>query len=304
MKWILSFFLLFILNPLSWGQDLSLTSSIDRNSILIGEQIQVALKASLPQNSNYQWPRFVDSINGIELVESSKIDSTKKGDLLIISQYFTITSFDSGYFALPPFELLVNGQILKTEVLGLAVLLPETSENKELYDINGQMEPPINWTKIILISIIIALVLAGLIVVLLRIRKNKLNLEDVPKMTLRPYAQARKELDELESQQLWQKGQIKLHYTRVTEILKYYMQAQLKISSIESTAEEIIENIERLGLPRENFAGLKMMLRTGALVKFAKVKPSPLENEEAISVVRTFIDVTGPKIIKSDTDVE
>ena len=50
---------------------------------------------------------------------------------------------------------------------------------------------------------------------------------------------------------------------------------------MENTAEEVIESLMYQNLPADYFSKLKQMLRLGSLVKFAKAKPSPSENEIA-----------------------
>tara|TARA_Y100000588_G_scaffold28312_1_gene27698 strand:+ start:641 stop:1564 length:924 start_codon:yes stop_codon:yes gene_type:complete len=299
--------LLFIaLSGVLKAQPFSFRAEADTNFILIGEQFTVTLTADLDEATSYSWPAFPDSTEGLELVEASSVDTLEKGGRWILEQQLTITSFDSGYFAVPPLTLVVQGQAANTEAIGIAVRFPDLSQREDIYDIKKPLEVPLNWWLIALY------VLSGLAVILLLVwlwyhnRKKGKAQPTAPELQIPPHKYALMQLAELEREELWQKGELKAYYSRLVDILRIYLERQMSIQAMESTAEEIIGDLEDQNLPKDLFEELKHTLRLSAMVKFAKEKPGPGENEEALKTVRHFIEHThiGKESQNVKADVE
>jgi hypothetical protein len=294
-KWLAIVLVLFSLGFIK-AQSINFTAEVDTNKILIGDQITLQLKASLSKENPYLWPVFPDTIEGLELVGASKLDTSKKNGNWTLTQKLLITSFDSGYFVLPPFTFSSNGQSVSTEAIGIAVGFPELSEEQDYFDIKDPLSVQRNWWTILWWSMGILGILALIsLSILILIRRKRGLRKTAPKIVIPPYEEALKELEKLEAEQLWQKGEIKIYYSRVSDILRAYIQKQLGIPAMENTAEEVIESLMYENLPSEYFAKLKQMLRLSSLVKFAKAKPSPSENEIATKLVREFVELTRPR---------
>src|SRR5580765_1569486 len=82
----------------SYSQAPTVQTSADKNSILIGEQVKVTVKANFrPGLYNIHWLALPDSIPHFELVDIGKADTTTyKDNSKAIEQTITFTSFDSG----------------------------------------------------------------------------------------------------------------------------------------------------------------------------------------------------------------
>jgi hypothetical protein len=110
-----------------------------------------------------------------------------------------------------------------------------------------------------------------------------------------PHIWANKELQKLELEKLWQKDQVKLYHSRLTDILRSYLEFRYDYYALESTTEEIQKELSRLDVNMD--AGSKLMetLRLADFVKFAKMNPAPDENMKSMSSARAFVDMTKPK---------
>src|SRR5690606_27320714 len=96
-------------------------------------------------------------------------------------------------------------------------------------------------------------------------------------------------LRKLKSEKLWQEGEFKKYYTQLTDILRIYILRVFEIDALDMTSSEILENIKLKNLSEELYSKLKFILTNADLVKFAKEKPLPEINENAIEYAFLFV---------------
>ena len=106
-------------------------AALDRDQLLIGQQAQLTLSVTYrvdQGNANtIGWPAIGDTLTAyVEVVKDSGVDTIlpdKAGDPYLFKQVRTlsITSWDSGYWAIPPFRFAVNGDTVETKALLLTV---------------------------------------------------------------------------------------------------------------------------------------------------------------------------------------
>jgi len=265
----------------------SQTVSIDTNSILIGQQINLTITNSV--NNTTIWPIYNDTIiNGIEIINSSSIDTTEK----IISQRFIITAWDSGSYYIPPIQFSENS---KTTGILLTVSNVILEEGAELKDIKQPMNAPIGWSEIwpwLIGIIVIALIIFILKKYVFTKKQNKIKI--VPKVIIPVDVIALKELEKLEKEKIWQTGNIKKYHTELSEIIRRYTEMRFKFIALELTTDEIIENLKDK-IATEQIKNIKLLLQRADLVKFAKSKPIDTENTESMQLAKDFVFSTKEK---------
>ena len=267
--------------------------SIDTNTILIGEQITFKIEC-LDIDKAINWPLFNDTIiNGIEIISKSEIDTilniTNDKKTYSFSQEYLITSWDSGAYYIAPIKLNSN---LSTEGLLLNVMSVSTDQNSEIKDIKRPLEAEYE-IKDFLIWIILLLTII-LIVYLLKkyIFNKKEHVEKkIIKTIIPPHIIALKELNNIEKKELWQSGKIKQYHSRISEILRKYMEHRFNFIALELTTDEILLNIKNT-ISREEYIELKQILQRADLAKFAKNKPNNQENKQSMELAKRFVDKT------------
>ena len=267
--------------------------SIDTNTILIGEQITFKIEC-LDIDKDINWPLFNDTIiNGIEIISKSEIDTilniTNDKKTYSFSQEYLITSWDSGAYYIAPIKLNSN---LSTEGLLLNVMSVSTDQNSEIKDIKRPLEAEYE-LKDFLIWIILLLTII-LIVYLLKkyIFNKKEHVEKkIIKTIIPPHIIALKELNNIEKKELWQSGKIKQYHSRISEILRKYMEHRFNFIALELTTDEILLNIKNT-ISREEYIELKQILQRADLAKFAKNKPNNQENKQSMELAKRFVDKT------------
>src|ERR1700743_2413308 len=80
-------------------------ATVDKQKILIGEPIHLMLEATVPDNVPFSWTAL-DSIPHFDWVEKHAIEPTVRPGEKYYRQYLTVTSFDSGSWAIPRLPFL------------------------------------------------------------------------------------------------------------------------------------------------------------------------------------------------------
>ena len=132
------FFVLFV----SAQSKTTVKASIDRSGILIGEPIRLTLEADIPEHEPIRFFQ-PDSIPHFEFLNIEKIDTSNTGSGTVLSQVIHITSWDSGHWVIPSFQL---GENIATDTLpvdvGFSPFNPEQPYHdvKEIIEVNPQEE--------------------------------------------------------------------------------------------------------------------------------------------------------------------
>jgi len=108
-KQILYFLFVFI-SFKSFSQ--SATASLDRDKILLGEQVSLQFNVSnIDEAASFvaTWPQLTDTLNHTEILKHTSIDTININGQVTYQQSFTLTSFDSGHWLLGPFVLISDG---------------------------------------------------------------------------------------------------------------------------------------------------------------------------------------------------
>lgn len=271
---------------------ISVTATANRNQILIGEPIQLTLEAKFPLGRQMTW--FVlDSIPHFDYIEKGKIDSVVNEDGKSYRQDVTLTSFDSGTFVIPSFELLLNNQKYLTDSIAVQVSFSKINPNQDYHDIKDIIDvtaPSVKYA----IWVVVAVTAISLFLFIYYIFKKKKivvikEAEIVP--ALSPYDEAVNALVVLQNQQLLQSGQVKLYYTQLNDIFKNFVLRRLGIASMTKTNDELIMQLRRIDLSREKFSQMAESLRMCDFVKFAKYIPDQKDNDNSFAVIRSSIDI-------------
>jgi len=319
-------FLLFIAvgSTLVFSQNGSATIELDKSEIKLGEQIEATLQISFPVTESYEFAFLKDTIiKEIEIVELGKIDTNYAGSNLatkVLSRKIILTSFDTGYHALPPVVFYSKTDSAKTEPVLIQVLDVEVDEPKqnaqgeleiEIKDIKDIREADFSiweWIKMNALWIVLALLSVVGIWAYFKFLHPKLKNRGVSnfiqKKIIPPHQIAVEKLIKLDNQKLWQSGQVKLYQISLSEIVREYIENQLYIPALESTTPEIMETLKSEGFSEKIIMELKDILEMSDLVKFAKHIPLGDENTDSMKKAYHFVQVTKPEevIVESKTE--
>jgi len=288
------------------------TTSIDTTRNKIGAEFKLTLKTSVTNKDKVVFPK-AKNFGALEVINSYKIDTVKTNDKWELIKQYGVTQFDTGKFTIPRIPILINGKpsysdSLKVEVFNVKV---DTLKQK-MYDVKdvAQVETSSNWWKYLL-GILLLAGIAALVYWLIKKYQNQPK-EEVPVYTS-PIEKATSLLQQLETKELWQKGEVKGYYSELTDIVRNYIEEEIEIPAMESTTSELIAELRRvanqkkLKLSKETLENLEKVLMQADLVKFAKVKPLDFEIEEdkkRISSTIVTIHKAIPTVVEETDELE
>jgi hypothetical protein len=261
------------------------TTSIDSTKKKIGAEFKLTIKTEVDTLSKVTFPKATN-FGSLEVIQSYKIDTIKKGNRYELIKKYGLTQFDSGHYVIPRMPILINGKpsysdSIKVEVNDVKV---DTLKQK-MFDIKdiASEKTESNWWKYLLGLLVLGLVGYGLFHFL----KNRPKKEKPVVIEYKtPIEKATSLLQQLEQKELWQKGEVKSYYSELTDIARNYIEEEIHIPAMESTTSELIEALRRaakqkkLKLSNEIVVNLEKVLKQADLVKFAKSKPLDFEIEE------------------------
>lgn len=289
------------------AQRIKASAGLDTHAIMIGQQFHLKLKVEQPANLQLLWPNWYDSIvKGVEIVEIVKTDTvfSANKDKITFTRDYLLTSFDSGGYTIPP--IAVKGttgrdtETVFTESLFIAVDKPAVDTSKGIRDIKGPVEIPFNWREYlpyILAAMGGVIVLTGiiwLIVYYVRKRRARRAAMPVPEAPpVPPHLIALQALEELGQKQLWQQGKTKQYYTELTDILRDYLRDVYQINAPEMLTDEIVQHMKFKHVTDAQRTVIRTVLELADMVKFAKVKSTDTENEQAYNATVGFVQETA-----------
>jgi hypothetical protein len=300
------FYILLFISAISFAQKPMVEATIDTTNIRIGEQF--LLKISVAEIQNVILPKI--QLKGLEVIDSTRIDTIKNS---LIRRYI-LTGFDSGAFYIPQQQIFVKNQAFLTDSLlvNVATIAIDTTKVKK-FPIKTIKKEPYTFDdfKVYIYLVLAILAIIGFWIYWFVVRKRK-ETEDAPTYrTLPPYEEAILRLTALDEKLLWQNNKVKEYYSELTEIVRGYIERELKVPALEKTTDEVLEMIkdfksaDSIETSKETIDRLKDLLREADLVKFAKSKPLALEIEDDRKDAEYIIGNLKPKrIIEKNDELE
>ncbi|MDE6345400.1 MAG: hypothetical protein K2L55_01855 [Muribaculaceae bacterium] len=245
---------------------------------------------------------------GVEVAEGYETPSvtrtTKADGTSLLQSIIKIQSFDSGDYIIPP-VLYTNGHdtVLSNSVALRVYPVDTITAQSDLMPLNSVMPPynrkfidylpdwlVDNWLYIVIALVIVA---GGICAYLLLTHKVKINILPQKKPEP-PYDVAIAKLSRLREEQLCEQGLQKEFYTRLTDILREYLDRRFGINAMEMTSTQIRH---ALNSSRDEIMSkelVEQVLEIADFVKFAKAKPHGDDNIKAFDAACRFVEDTRP----------
>lgn len=281
----------------------------------VGDPIRIDFDIRVPRGFQVRFPPLVGQFGNFTILQTyagpsvpdlnatpgrsgdKTAAATREGEPLHHRARILVALFKAGDYTFPPLTIALRDSSGKEmSILSPAVKVRIesvlTGKDDILKDLKKQavIPEPVRWLLWLGIALL-ALVVATAAWWLWRRRRPSPDLPLRPKVD--PLQLAESELRDLLSRGLLEKNLIKQFYVILSEIIKKALEGGYGIHTVEKTTSEIMEELQSCphqGGEEEGFERIKFFLVACDLVKFARNKPSPVENDTA---VKAAFDILG-----------
>ncbi len=288
------FIMLLLFSTMTFSQ---VATEIDTTKIKIGEQINYKIKVEADTTSLVVFPDG-QTFMPLEMVEASKVDTTKKNAKYEFLKTYALTQFDSGAYTIPRQKIIIGDRTFYTDSLKVEVNTVKVDTTKQgLYDIKPIIEVEKSsgkWWKYLLIALLIIALIAFLLYWFIWRKKPLTEEEEIA--LLPPYDRAKLAIKKLENSRYLINSEVKAYYSELTMIIRKYLDEKVYDRALESTTDELIGRLEllkegnQIPLTKETIANLESILKRADLVKFAKSKPDMALAEMDMATIDKEID--------------
>ncbi len=298
VKFLISIILFFSLSSVSNSQSLILSS--DTNNVMIGDWVTLNLQYLSSNEKEVVFPIFdASQIEGLELIEETRVDTVKNGKSFGLSKRFTVSAYDSGSFVIPRMSILFDKDgvldTLYSDSLVLNFGSPAVDTTQAIKDIKGIFN--INYSDNSLLywigGLVLFLLVGAFLIYYFRRRKSKdkdkVEIDYDP--SIPPFILAMESLKRIEEERLWQNGNFKKYYTEITDVLRIYYHRIYSIKTKELTSHELIDALTGKDLfDSESITMLQYITRYSDLSKFAKANPLPENNTQSLKYAFELVE--------------
>jgi hypothetical protein len=285
------------------GVSQQFTASLDTATIRIGEVATYTLSLSLPSGvtaAEVTWPVATDTLTrSIEVLGSAA--DLEADSLGMLRMTYQLTSWDTGTWAIPPQKVTVQGREIEGPASLLRVVPTVVSSKdpprplKEIQPMPFSLRAWLLAHQAELFTALALLMAAILALVLWRRRKEPATTTAAPPAPIPAHQRCLEALLQVEEQRLWQQGEHKRYQSSVTDLLRGYIEERYEVPALERTTDELMAELRLSPLPPDERIRLENLLRAADLVKFAKMVPSSVENEQLMQSARQFVQATAAR---------
>lgn len=264
----------------------TLTAALDRKSAPIGEVATLTLNFQLPPGGRLPDPPAVGGLEELTILGRTAAPNRIAFRVLVDR----LETLKTGAVTLgwldkdaQPHKLYADSVSLQVaSVLGDK---PAEAQLRPPQDIVPVRPPWLRFVPWVLGGLGLVLAAAGLYWWLKKRRRQG----ELAKAKEAPHLWATREIERLETQQVFEKGRVKEFYFRLSEILRRYLEAIRGFPAAESTVEEIARYVHE-----ERDRQLLTLLRQADLVKFADDAPTAARKEDEVRAALAYVRATTP----------
>ncbi len=276
--------------------ELTVEYSIDRDSITIGDPVELVITAYFPTNGTLQLPE-IGRNKDVVLLKRDWESLNREDGLQQMETRYSITSFRLGNHAVSTnaISCMVGTESFTTNfpavVLDVVTSL-DTNASSEIADIKPIHKLPGRipvWLWMIP-AVALSAFLIGLITSKLWKHRDTIVPSTPP---IPPHLLAFRSLEGLKNKGLLEKDECNPFYTELSMILRTYLEGRFQLNAPDETTEEIVEEMSRsieLNGTQRNI--LQDFMRQADEVKFAKGHPDRTTMESAFITTKQFVEET------------
>lgn len=285
-----------------YSQEISVKAFTDSSDYLIGDHINFSLSITHSENVSIITPFFRDSLKQFEIIKELPAENKKVDNRNEIIYKYVLSYFDSAEVTIPSINIFyrtksdTSFQSTQTDPLVIKIHKLSVKVEEDIKDVKPPVRIPFDWLTLLLwIFAAIVIVAIAYLIYKKYFQKKKTEVFEKPKIILPPHEEALMKLDQLDREQLWQKGFVKEYHSRITEIIREYFEKRFGLPALELPTSEQLELLKKIPDARQILDLTESFLSNADLVKFAKFVPMDGVNAEMMKQAIEIVNKTAQK---------
>ena len=275
-------------------------AEVDSMMMWVGQQTGLHIEVTCDAGQNIEFPAYRDTIvRDLEIIPPVLIDTqyVNNGQRMTVTRSYTVTCFDSALIYIPPIAVTVDGDTYESNRLALAFMsydIPEGAEN-QIFPPKQNFKTPLKLYEVKGMAFFWLLAAIGLtvgIILLLAFRNDRPIIKRIRVEAKIPaHVKAMDGIEEMRRSGDAHSDDAKEYYTRLTDLVREYINERFGFNATEMTSDEILEHLEE-DRSKESLRELADLFSTSDMAKFAKYKPMLAENDRNLMTALEFIKET------------
>ncbi|BDQ02375.1 hypothetical protein [Ignavibacterium sp.] len=302
VKFLLKFILSVLIIVPVYAQEISVKAFTDSSDYLIGDHINFTLLINHADNVGIVTPFFRDSLKTFEIIKELPVEKKKVENRNEIRYKYVLSYFDSAEVTIPQIRIFYRTKAdtslnaIQSDSLTLRIHKLSVKVEEDIKDVKPPVRIPFDWLTLILwILAGIALLVIAYFLYKKYFHKKKVEEISKPVIVLPPHEEALMRLDQLDREQLWQKGYIKEYHSRITEIIREYFEKRFGLPALELPTSEQLTLLKRIPDAKQILELTESFLTNADLVKFARFVPMDGVNAEMMKQAIEIVNRTAQK---------
>lgn len=278
-------------------------SQVDKSIATTGDLINYTITVTSDPQIDVVIPEAGSQIAGLRIVDLGEEGPQEIDNRQVLKKWYKLRADLAGSYIIPSLTVPYKDTQGKEQELKTAQIFVEVTsalrkqnegEVQDIIDIKPLRELPRDLTPFLIAGAVVTIFIVGGVVLFFFIRSRKKKTDEILKPA---HILAFEELEQLRQDQLVEKGVIKEHFFRLSEIFRRYIERRFRIPAIEQTTEELVPaiiNLDSLGTSLK--AETRSFLQQADLVKFAKFTPEKNQIEGEYQKVVKVIQETKEAI--------
>jgi hypothetical protein len=268
---------------------------LNREELKVAEQLKLKIKVIADEGIKINLPDFGEELGDFIIASisplSKKINTNKKLEQVKV---LTLNPFLSGPAKIPTIKITFgkNSKAINTPEIPVTIL--SSFKDGQVSDSLSGIADPLEYpeSKLWVYITLAVFVLLAVAIIVWQMFLHKKQIEEIVKT---PYEIASEELEKLKNSDLIDKGLVKEFYSKVSDILRIYIEGRFSLRAPESTTEEFLDMLKHsdtLSVEYKNL--LREFLQHCDMVKFAGLSPSSEDIDKTFNLCERFIKETKP----------
>jgi hypothetical protein len=293
----------FLLVPLflftaSSGAQVTVESFVDKSEITIGDRITYTLAVEYPESLKVEMPGTGAHLGIFEQKDfKDTVINLGEGRLRGV-QKFVISTFTTGTYYIPPFPIIYGDsagppKMIMSDRISIHVKSLRSDEQKDISDIKIQarLKRSFKWLWLLVSAFLVFGAIICVTAILIRRRKRAKQVSP----PLPAHEAALRALSSLREKNFLEQKKFKEYYFGISEIFRRYLGARYGFYAVESTSQELIQEIEDIPISKDQRLWIHELCGNTDIVKYADNIPETTGALKITEDIINFIEQTREK---------